>query len=162
MQKKAMILAEETLKIVIAVIVIGFLAFFLASLYYNNQKARELDLAKESLNYFIEQVNIKSQEIELFNPKGWVLVSFSSSKGTSNMPLSCSNLAWGECSCICEKSFTTTSNPIYQTDLKDDCDKSGICAEIKEEIVIKENYLEIESPLILKVNYGSPIEVEKQ
>ncbi|KKK68866.1 hypothetical protein LCGC14_2939740, partial [marine sediment metagenome] len=36
MKKKGFLLAEETLKMILAVIAIGFLAFFLTSLYFNS------------------------------------------------------------------------------------------------------------------------------
>ena len=51
--KKGFFLAEETLKIVIAVIVIIFLIYFLASLYFSGKDSEELKFAEDSLNYFI-------------------------------------------------------------------------------------------------------------
>ncbi|MBA7594192.1 hypothetical protein ES703_01131 [subsurface metagenome] len=97
--KKGFLLAEETLKIILAVIAIGFLAFLLFSLYNANKTAKDLELAKESLDFLIQEINAQRAEVEIYNPKGWIILSWPYGD-TREVPLSCSNLAWSNCICI--------------------------------------------------------------
>jgi len=129
MNKQGFLLAEETLKIVIAVICLAFLAYFLTSLYFKNQESKELELAKASLEHLIDEINAKTPQVEIYNPKGWVISSWS--KG--NMPNSCSNLGWNDCICICNEDTDTRRI----NGLKKDCDESGICLEISKSISIE-------------------------
>ena len=71
MNKKGFLLAEETLKIVIAVISIGLLAFLLFSLYNNGKNAKDLEFAKESIDFLVQGINAESTLIDVYNPKGW-------------------------------------------------------------------------------------------
>lgn len=98
--KKGFLLAEETLKIILAVIAIGFLAFLLFSLYNANKTARELELAKESLDFLIQEIEEEGRaEVDIYNPKSWIILSWP--YGVSEeIPLSCANLAWSNCICI--------------------------------------------------------------
>jgi len=73
--KHGFLLGEETLKIILAVISIGFLIYFLGALYYNGVKDKELDLAKASLEHLVEEINAGATEVEIYNPKGWVILS---------------------------------------------------------------------------------------
>ena len=43
--KKGFLLAEETLKIILAVIAIGFLAYLLVSIYFNYRENKDLEMA---------------------------------------------------------------------------------------------------------------------
>lgn len=110
--KKAFLLASETLKIVIAVICIGFLIYFLTALYFNNAHERKLNSAKliltdsdENIELVVEKVlNLqgslqegKAEEFEFVNPVGWGIFSFV--VGTSEeLPNSCAGTS---CLCIC-------------------------------------------------------------
>ena len=96
--KNGFLLAEETLKIVIAVISIGFLVYFLSALYFSNRSSAELEQAKASLEFLIKEINAGSGEVILYNPKGWVLTSWSENK----LPNRCSNIGWKECICMNE------------------------------------------------------------
>ena len=71
MNNKGFLLGEETLKIVIAVICIGFLIYFLGALYFNSLGEEDLKLAKSSVEHIIEELNAGSTEIEIYNPEGW-------------------------------------------------------------------------------------------
>ena len=97
--KKGFLLAEETLKIILAVIAIGFLAFLLFSLYNANKTAKDLELAKESLDFLIQEINAQRAEVEIYNPKEWIILSWPYGD-TREVPLSCLNLAWSNCICI--------------------------------------------------------------
>ena len=140
--RRGFLLAEETLKIILAVIALGFLAFLLFSLYQNNQESRNLELAKESLNHIFQELNAERTEIEVFNPNGWVISSWPSG---GEIPLSCSNLGWQSCICICDSQLTR--------DRKGECENAGICLENSGGFSLSEN-LKIENPpVVLSVDY---------
>ena len=144
MNKKGFLLAEETLKIIIALISLGFLVYFLGALYFANQDSKELEQAKASLEFLVKEINDGRKEVTIFNPSpsfdnfgvvigAWDLISFSSGK---TMPNSCSNLKWNSCLCICKE--------------VDDCDEKGICRE--SDITVEGGVIEIaEVPLTLKI-----------
>jgi len=145
---KGFLLVSETLKIIIAVICIGFLIYFLVHLYFTNQEPKNLEFAKDSLTHLVEGINAKSPEIEIYNPKGWVIVSWPSEfitgkflwkKTNEGIPKSCSNLGWNNCICICP-----INNP-------DKCDEKGTCMESEftaDDVLKKEGI-----PLVLTVDY---------
>jgi len=171
MNKRGFLLAEETLKIVIAVIAIGFLIYFLTSIYLRSQESKDLELAKSSLEHLISEINLESSEVEIYNPKGWVVVSWPSDiisrtllhplsgEVEKDMPNFCENLNWETCLCICKNRKA------------EDCDEKGVCENNENKLVVKgewdsvilyreqvlegdKNYIEIENPpLKLKINY---------
>lgn len=149
---KGFLLVSETLKIIIAVICIGFLIYFLVHLYFANQEPKNLEFAKDSLNHLVEGINAKSSEIEIYNPQRWIIVSWPhdittggflglGTKREEGMPKSCSNLGWNNCICICPK------------DKPDNCDENGVCfeSEFTTEDIIKIKNV----PLILIVDYDN-------
>jgi len=151
--KKGFLLAEETLKIVIAVICIGFLVYFLVSLYFANKSSKDLEQAEASLNYLMEEIDAGRTEIEIYNPKGWVIgvwphdttkglwyTVFIISETKEGLPKYCENIGWESCICICNKND------------KDTCDKLGFCLENDLGIDIEEKNIEIkEVPLNLEI-----------
>lgn len=149
---KGMLLAEETLKIVIAVICIGFLVSFLLSLYFTNQKSQSLEFAEASLSHLVNEIKSGQTEVEIYNPEGWLIIAWPSEFTTGwgpweetkeGLPKSCSNIGWGNCICICKG-----SNP-------NNCDKKGVCLEGSLDIEENEkNNIKIENPpLILIIDY---------
>jgi len=145
--RKAMFLAEETLKIIIAVIVIGFLIYFIVSLYLSTGGDEELKFAESSVKYMVEQMNLQALEIQIFNPNDWTITAWR----TGDMPLACSSLSWENCLCICEEGT------------KESCDESGYCQNYNKEIFIKEGSIMIDNtPITLQLNYGDKIEVNKK
>ena len=124
--RKGFLLAEEVVKIIIAVIAIGLLSYLLFSLYNLNRTSNELELAESSLEHIVQELNSGRDEIEIFNPKGWWIV-IDVNFGEENL-------------CICEKVGK--------------CDEAGVCLQnpngfsVGEEIEIKN------PPIILKINYG--------
>lgn len=72
---RGLILAEETLKIIIAVIAIGFLVYLLTSIYFSAQKSKELEQAKETLPHIIQEAKDGEASVEVYNPKDWWILS---------------------------------------------------------------------------------------
>lgn len=155
--KRGFLLAEETLKIVIAVISIGFLIYFLTSLYLKNQESKELELAKASLEHLMKEINLEHPTVEIYNPKGWVVVSwphkvlkgtFGFRKEVNDRPNSCSNLNWDNCLCICGDTLVLNLEG-------SDCDKKGFCLENDFKIVGDKIKIEKPLPLKLKIDYDA-------
>jgi len=134
--KKGFLLAEETLKIVIALICISFLIYFLSSLYFKSKDNKDLELAEASLKHLVEEINAEATSVEIYNPKGWVLSSWPHdthhriwytawimSEIKTGRPKYCENLEWDDCICICKKND------------KDKCDDLGFCLESDFKIV---------------------------
>ena len=132
MKKKGLLLAEETLKMIIALIAISFLIYFLTSLYFANVNSQKRQHAEATIGRISDIIdNIQSQIENVSNPTpfGWYLFSFT---GEDKKPNACS----GEnCLCICYN---------IKIDLFDrqinECNKNGVC-EIVENL---ETFGEIE------------------
>ncbi len=127
MNKKGFLLAEETLKIIIALISISFLVLFLTSLYFSNvnekglkQAAAILKSSDQSIEKNIANLaNGESKEIQLENPNGWYLLGFFEGEG----PNSCGK----SCLCICDKSDIK-----FWKSWAADCTELGICLPVEE------------------------------
>jgi hypothetical protein len=148
MNKKGFLLGEETLKIVLSVIAIGFLVFFLVSLYYSYSSDKDLKLAESSLEYLIDEINLGREEVEIYNPKGWGIISFQS----GSFPEECLSAGWESCICICNQPAGAVKTYITS------CNGGGTCLEndfaIKGESILElPNVIEINSPLILTINH---------
>ena len=125
-KKRGFLLAEETLKMVIAVIAIVFLIYFLVSFYFGRANAIEFDKAKRALIDSGESVektieNLKEKETREFvfdSPNEWILLSFTSEL----KPNSC---AGKNCVCICDKAIIRNQAEV--------CDKpnEGICTVVE-------------------------------
>ena len=151
-QRKGFLLAEETLKIIIAVICIGFLAYLLFSIYQNNSNSKNLDFAKSTLSSVSDAINSKLASVDIYNPDGWVLDVWPHTVTTggflglgattkSRTPLSCENLGWNSCLCICSK------------DTPDSCD-SGTCINNTYSFDVAGKSIELKNlPLTLKIDY---------
>lgn len=99
MDNKGMLLVEETLKMIIAVIALGFLVVFLVSLYFTNVSGDELRQANADIELIRKEVlNPTAEGVVLNNPVGWYLFYF----GKENSPNACAN---SNCLCICENVF---------------------------------------------------------
>ena len=130
-KRRGFLLAEETLKIIIAVLCIGFLVYLLFSLYQHTQDSKNLEFAKDSLNFLAGEINSGKMSVDIYNPQGWNLNEWpqniqvenpllsqageSSTSTVQQIPLSCYNLGWKSCICICEENT------------KDSCDNKGVC-----------------------------------
>jgi type II secretory pathway pseudopilin PulG len=156
--RKGFLLAEETLKIILAVIAIVFLAYLLFSIYNANKDAKDLELAEESLNFLIQEINAERTEVQIYNPKGWEIYSWPNTytKGIllwktteEGMPMSCSNLGWESCICICKK------------DTPEKCDSKGVCLDNPSAFSVEESIKIKDPPITLSIDYQNKIISEK-
>ena len=118
MNKKGFLLAEETLKIIIAVISLIILSYLLFSLYNANKTNNELELAEESLNHLIDSLDSEIIEIQIYNPKGWFISSW---PYDGERPLTCSNQGLDECICICDDSLNIFKSEVSK------CNDASVC-----------------------------------
>ena len=123
--KRAFLLGEETLKIVIAVIAISFLIYFLVTLYYNNVNDKKVKQAEETLLRIEEVINGLSDEPveqDLINPPGWHLIGFTEDV----KPNSCGGI---NCLCICADAWDTKEGKFQRQEKK--CDEKGFCLKVE-------------------------------
>jgi hypothetical protein len=125
--RKGFLLAEETLKIIIAVICIFFLIYILIAIYNASTSDKKIEQAQavlfgteDSKNPGIEKIisslkDGESQNMDIAEPSGWHLYSFVEQE----KPNSCTN---EKCLCICQKSLIKQI-----TSQASKCDKSGVC-----------------------------------
>ena len=131
--KKGFLLAEETMKIIIAVISIGFLAFLLVSLYFA-LKSPGQNYAKDSLNHILSEVKAQRDQIQIYNPENWWIVTITSVDKSFL--------------CICEKSDGI------------DCFSKGSCES--SDLTVRDPIEITKPPLNLNVDYTSKIISEAQ
>lgn len=137
--KKGFLLAEETLKLIIAVIAIGFLVYLLTSLYFSAKTSQKLEQAEETLQFIMSETNAGKTNVDIYNPKGWWLISWPGS--IDALPKECSNLGLNSCICLCEKNNAKS------------CDENGICINNKG-FLIEGDSIKIENPPItLNIKY---------
>jgi hypothetical protein len=123
--KKGFLLANETLKIIIAVICIGFLVYFLSMLYMNKtgvQKQEEAKQVLDRIEMIIDNLNAGGSENQgIGNPRSWNIYSFVSGE----KPNSCVGQS---CLCICKKAFDPGKQLNRQPKV---CDSDGACLAIR-------------------------------
>ena len=130
--KKGMLLAEETLKMVIAIIVIVFLVYFLVNLYFGKLKNDAIKSSEQllissdqSIKNIIETLkegeskNLILQRVGTFGDN-WHLFSFT---GSEEKPNQC---AGKNCLCICDD----VPSEILKTQANE-CNKNGVCVVIQ-------------------------------
>ncbi len=71
--KKGFLLAEETLKMIIAVISIGILAYLLFSLYNAEGSSQDEQFAEATLERLITEILNGAEEVAVYNPEDWIL-----------------------------------------------------------------------------------------
>ena len=119
--KKGFLLGEETLKIIVAVIVIIFLIYLLVSLYFAKVHGDELKQAKESVRRISEVVQGNGTRVDAVNPQGWYIFSFTGAR----KPNSC---AGKNCLCICEKLVSWN----FWGSQDKECSDNGVCLIIPD------------------------------
>ncbi len=146
--KKGILLAEETVKIVVALIAIIFLAYFLASLYFskvNGDNMRKAEAILERIGDIIN--NLKESEIQqpdIPNPQGWYLFSFTE----DIKPNSCLGKS---CICICDK-ILIPDNPftgVVEKRQAFECSEGGKCIGVDK--IRKFGEIEIKNPKDLTI-----------
>ena len=120
MSKRGMLLVEETLKMIIAVIAIGFLIYFLVSLYFTRVQGNELNQANADINLLNNAIKAGTPSETLNNPVGWYLFSFIEGK----KPNACVN---ENCLCICDKVYYKTYFGFGEDRQFTECNKNGAC-----------------------------------
>jgi len=142
MTKRGFLLAEETLKLIIALIAIGFLVYLLVSIYFSTQNSKELEQARATISNVINESVKGSSSIGVYNPKNWWILSWSQEK---NIPTSCLNIGLESCICVCPKED------------KDTCDEKGVCIDNKG-FSIQGNDIKLENlPITLKIDQTNKI-----
>ncbi len=157
--KKGEFLAEEVLKMIIALMVVGFLGYFLVSLYLSSQDSNDKELAIATLDNLILEIDNKKISYDVLNPKDWFLIVWPANydqgffSGMSEVPESpqvCKNVGWTSCVCFCPE-----MNP-------DDCDETGYCVNNEKGISIKGDFIEVEAvPLKLNLDYSVGVKIIK-
>ncbi|MBI2044956.1 hypothetical protein HYT23_02775 [Candidatus Pacearchaeota archaeon] len=170
--KKAFLLGEETLKIIVALIVIVFLVYFLFALFYSSStksKQRQAEAVLEesvsgSIKTAIERarsgqgsVGGNAEEVPVPNPLGWHLFSFT---GSEIKPNDC---AGENCLCICDKVWAFNAAAPF-TDKEErqagKCDSGGACLAVPD--IVDFTDIEIKKSTILLVrNEGGIIITER-
>lgn len=120
--KKGMLLAEETLKIVIAVIVVGVLVYFLTSLYFSGTEDVGAERAEGTIQRIENATNSEKEVVEIkgARPAGWYLFSFT--EGVK--PNQC---AGQNCVCVCEEAWDVVE--IFDSDQQaQKCSSDGVCS----------------------------------
>jgi len=128
MNSKGELLTSEVLKMVVAVICIGFLIYFLAALYFSNANSKDLVKANslaeqiEKGFYHMEINSLTNFDIDDVSPQGWWVFGFGSGEAKPNF---CSER---DCVCICKKAivlFGEGEEKQLQT-----CDEDGACVVV--------------------------------
>ena len=132
MNRKANMLTEHTLKVIIAVMSLLLLLYLLFSLYSNftgKQNFKRAEATLENLNEkMIDAQNTgEKQSIPLLEPNGWVLVSY----GVGEKPDKCTD----NCICLCEDvGFRDRLKFLAGIDQVEKCNIRGECKNFKEKI----------------------------
>ena len=136
--KNGMLLAEETLKTVIAVIVIIFLVYFLVNLYSANLDEKKQKQAEATLDRISEIVeSSRDGEVRAINPKRWYLFSFTE----DIKPNSCTGKS---CLCICDNVVD-----VFDRQIKE-CSDSGRCLIVQDLQAFEEIEIETETNIGIK------------
>ncbi len=117
--KKAMLLTEEVLKMVIAVIGLVLLSYFLVSFFYSDAKGKKQREATETIDrisQIILGLEISEGNVDVLQPQRWTLFSFT---GEEKKPNQCSGK---NCICICNK----VVGDLFDRQIKK-CAKEGAC-----------------------------------
>jgi len=123
MNKKAFLLGEETIKMIVAVLCILFLVYLLANLYFTQTKKNKLSQAEASLSMLFQYIDVAVTQGEggvssfpVVNPVDWLILSFSQG---AEQPEACK----GDCICIC---FPKRA---WQTQITR-CNTEGVCKDV--------------------------------
>ena len=138
--------------------------FLLFSLYKAGKDSKDLELAKESLNFLEQEINAEKTSVDIYNPKGWVILSWPY-QNEGKLPRSCSNLGWDGCVCIVKD--VSLGSQLWSTlpftgnvreKFLENSDDNGICMENSKQLTVRKDGIQqqpipIEPPLNLKIDY---------
>lgn len=160
--KHGFLLGEETVKIVIAVICIGFLVYFLGALYFSSVSEGKLKQAEALLKNSSESIKTKINNLEegnftefhLQSPRTWYLFGFS---GNEKKPNSC---AGQNCLCICDKVYIDTLFGFLESRQLGECDEDGTCLIVDNLRDFRE--IEINQQFIIIKKINNRIEIKEK
>lgn len=147
--KRAMLLTEEVLKMIVAVIGLVLLAYFLVSFFSSDareQKQKEAVSIIERISEVISNLQISGENVTALQPQGWTLFSFIEAEKKPNQ------CAEENCMCICKKVVAD----VFDNQIKK-CSKQGACLIVPnlkefEDIKIEKTKEALTSINIKKVN----------
>jgi len=119
MKKKGMLLTEEVLKMIIAVIGLVLLSYFLISFFYSDvreKKQREATATIDEISQIVSNIGTSQGNVTVLQPQRWTLFSFTAEEKKPNQ---CSGQ---NCICICKK----VVGDIFNNQIKK-CSKNGAC-----------------------------------
>ena len=154
MNRRGMLLASETLKMILGIISIGFLVFLLTSLYFANVDSKNLVDAKatiERVSQVAERVGsgeISFETINAVSPAGWNFFSFTEAE---TKPNSCANQ---NCLCICDEVWSEFGGFFGERQVNE-CGENGAC-------IIISNLKKFETFEIGGADDSTDIEIRKQ
>lgn len=142
--KKADILPEETLKIILAVIGIGLLILLAVLLYGIFSKRQDVVQAETNMNYIttiinrmngelsgLNQEGVKTEAYVLLNPSGWGVFAWPIG-AEEEKPNACLN--WEKCICFCEINwFSKVPLVDKMASYLKSCNQLSVCREIKQD-----------------------------
>ncbi len=154
--KKAFLLGEYTLKIIIGVLCLLLLVYLLYGLYSNSKDERNLKMAEATLDELVEGMNKAREsgnsEAIILNPGKWNIIAWPY-KDRYGRPLQC---GISNCICICviNEKLTDRGRPKTQKFFLKKCDSLGVCEIFDEEIGTGGSPIIIEdSPLEIGISY---------
>jgi len=128
--KKAFLLASQTLKIVLAVLGIALLTYLLFALYNASSNDQDLKSAKSAIER-ISEIVIKLRanptyvgNLTELTPNGWSIFSFVQKEVKPNI---CSGQ---DCLCICDEAHSVWG--MLKNRQQKECDKEGACLIITD------------------------------
>jgi hypothetical protein len=155
LNKKGFFLAEETMKILLAVICLLFLVFVLGKMYYSYSIGKEAQQAKDTLAAIEKEVNLvksgEPREIVIYSPapgkiegifNWWVLVGFNGAE----KPTFCYEKGWNNCLCMCKNSYGWTNTQ------KEKCDDDKICVSLSDKKLVTQPIELLDLPMTLSIS----------
>ncbi len=157
--KRGFLLGEETLKIIIAVICIGFLVYLMVAIYFSvsdGQKSKEAEASMINvITTEITRINnggeYNPQGVQVPNPSGWYIFDF---VGNVKKPNQCTEQ---NCMCICRRILVD----IFDRQIKK-CDEMGSCAVIANLNGFEKIKIEKDGVFIFVRKLNGNIEISKK
>lgn len=140
--KKGFLLAEETLKIIVALASILILMGLVIAIYYMYTKDNEKNQAEATLKKLAEAINNGQIEFTAYNPKGKGITAWSD----EGLPEICKESGWDNCICI-----SGTLTDLYTG--------NAVCTQVMKPTrtrldLASDPMITIDPPLILRIEYA--------